>query len=170
MKIELFQPSIESEARILLIIDIFTGTNKSVEGRMKLAKLDFLLRYPEYLARILLEYRNIKFEDLASEIIFERTIESQMVRYKYGPWDPSHYAIIGRLTGKGLITFSESGYRSTSEGHKVSGMIQSEEIWEDTVVILKLLKKHLNLSGNNLKELIYKYIPEVTQANWGDSL
>ena len=53
MRRDLFLPTPEAEGRLLLLIDAFTGATRSLEGRTKLAKLDFLLRYPNYLRRAL---------------------------------------------------------------------------------------------------------------------
>ena len=40
------------QARILLLIDAFAGRTGSMDGLTKLAKLDFLLRYPAFLERL----------------------------------------------------------------------------------------------------------------------
>ena len=40
-----FHPSLEGEARLLLLVEAFSRGRKVLEGRTKLAKLDFLLRY-----------------------------------------------------------------------------------------------------------------------------
>jgi hypothetical protein len=64
---ELFQPSIESEARILLLINAFTTPTKSLEGRTKLAKLDFLLRYPSFMQRALAIRESNQVMKVASE-------------------------------------------------------------------------------------------------------
>ena len=74
-------------ARLLMLMDAHSGSsNKPVDGVMKLAKLDFLLRYPNCLERALTAKSKpvgpAKIQD------FERTtIESKMVRFRYGPWD-----------------------------------------------------------------------------------
>ena len=47
MRTEQFQPSLDSEGRLLLLIAAFSRGNRVLEGRTKLAKLDFLLRYPQ---------------------------------------------------------------------------------------------------------------------------
>lgn len=64
---------------------------------MKLAKLDFLLRYPRHLASVLASRGNGTDASRADLISQESPLESRMVRYRYGPWDPSHYAILGSL-------------------------------------------------------------------------
>ena len=95
-----FQPSIEGEARLLLLIEAFSRRNKVLEGRTKLAKLDFLLRYPSYCARAV-QIRRPELMDATKGP--EPDLESRMVRYRFGPWDPAYYALLGRLIGKGLV-------------------------------------------------------------------
>jgi hypothetical protein len=59
---------------------------KAVEGITKLAKLDFLLRYPTALERALIELGR----DPADAKVQSRersSIEAKMVRFRYGPWD-----------------------------------------------------------------------------------
>jgi hypothetical protein len=51
MRADLFRPSVEGEARLLILIDAFSRGRNSLEGRLKLAKLDFLLRYPRFFRR-----------------------------------------------------------------------------------------------------------------------
>ena len=71
MKIDLFQPTIEGEARLLLLIEAFSRGIKTLEGRTKLAKLDFFLRYPRYFHRAL-QIRGAKLEK-SIQLIFQRT-------------------------------------------------------------------------------------------------
>ncbi len=172
MRTDLFQPTIEGEARLLLLIDMFSSADNSLEGRTKLAKLDFFLRYPIYLKRAL-QVRGVEQEQQPKLDIYE-DVEARMVRYRYGPWDPSYYAILGRLIGKGLVT-SELlpkgiGYKTSDKGKALSKSLNTEPTWQDTIQKLKLLKKYLNLSGNRLKKFVYDNFPEVTKANWGQSI
>lgn len=101
-------------------------------------------------------------------------IEGRMIRYRYGPWDPSYYAILGKLIGKGLVeTISNQrglSYRTTERGDQISKALAKEESWSKTSVRVKLLKQNFNLSGNALKDFIYQHFPEVTSASWGQKL
>jgi len=169
---ELFQPSIESEARILLLINAFTTSTKSLEGRTKLAKLDFLLRYPSFMQRALAIRTSDQVMEVASEE--QHNIEGRMIRYRYGPWDPSYYAILGRLIGKGLVETVPNqrglSYRTTEQGKQIAKALAKEDSWSETNVRVKLLKRNFNLSGNALKDFIYQHFPEVTGASWGQKL
>ena len=170
---ELFQPSIESEARILLLINAFTTSTKSLEGRTKLAKLDFLLRYPRFMQRAL-AIRTLDHQVMEVASDEQHNIEGRMIRYRYGPWDPSYYAILGRLIGKGLVETVPNqrglSYRTTEQGKQIAKALANEASWSETNVRVKLLKKNFNLTGNRLKEFIYQYFPEVAGASWGQKL
>jgi predicted transcriptional regulator len=169
---ELFQPSIESEARILLLINAFTTPTKSLEGRTKLAKLDFLLRYPSFMKRALAIRTSNQVMEVTSEE--QHNIEGRMIRYRYGPWDPSYYAVLGRLIGKGLVETVPNqrglSYRTTERGNQIAKALAKEDSWSETNIRTRLLKQNFNLSGNALKDFIYQHFPEVTSASWGEKL
>ena len=172
MRTEQFQPSLDSEGRLLLLISAFSRGNRVLEGRTKLAKLDFLLRYPHYLKRAL-EIRKPGGGDL---IDLEGTldIEGSMVRYRYGPWDPSYYALLGRLIGKGLVQqvpYSRGlGYKQRTQGAPPPTKLVRRPAWQMVNDRLNVIYKHFNLAGTSLMKFIYNHFPEVTQATWGDRL
>lgn len=95
-----YQASPEAEARVLLLIDAFSrrprGTPRWLEGRVKLAKLDFLLRYPQHLARVLAAH-GASDAEVAAIDSDDAPLEARMMRYRYGPWDPAYYAVLGSL-------------------------------------------------------------------------
>ena len=166
----------EAEARVLLLITAFSGTPskpRALEGRVKLAKLDFLLRYPKYLTRIL-RYRGIDEPTLASIGSEESPLEDRMIRYRYGPWDPSYYAVLGSLIGRGLVEAIPVprgiGYRATDRGRGVANSIVNDETWVDVGQRAKLVERHLDLVGTTLKNLLYEVIPEMTHAEWHEEL
>src|SRR6266536_5471076 len=101
MRRELFQPAAAGEARLLLLIDAFSSPDVGLEGRTKLAKLDFLLRYPAFFRRALA--KRAPHAALPPDEEDEDLIETQMVRYRYGPWDPAYFSLLGSLIGRGLI-------------------------------------------------------------------
>jgi hypothetical protein len=168
-----FAPSVEGEARLLLLIDAFSSPTTTLQGRTKLAKLDFLLRYPAFLRRAL-NIRNIT-ADLPDPFPDEQTIEQRMVRFRYGPWDPAYYALLGSLLGRGLIEAIPQarymGFRATERGHSLAQEIAASEPWSDTAARLRLLKRAFPTQGGTfLKDFIYRHFPEVTQATWGERL
>lgn len=178
MRKELFFPSIEGEARILILINHFTSDVKCLEGRTKLAKLDFFLRYPGYFERAL-EIRSSEKKIPRKDLTIpttgeEENIEHRMVRYRYGPWDPAYYAILGRLIGKGLVEPKSInrgiGFITTQNGKNLANSLSKESLWQDISTRAKILRKHFDLTGSSLKDFVYEHFPEVTQAKWGDKL
>ena len=90
-------------SRLLLLINAFASASRegSIEGLTKLAKLDFLLRYPSNLERALTA-RGAKPEE-ARVMDYERSnVEARMIRYRYGPWDFRYRRFINLLVAKGL--------------------------------------------------------------------
>ena len=171
MRVDNFQPSLEGEARLLLLIEAFSRRNNLLEGRTKLAKLDFLLRYPIYFERAL-QIRRPQL--MHTQEVQKPDVESRMVRYRYGPWDPSYFALLGRLIGKGLVQpapFNRGiGYRATNKGRMIATSLQEEPAWLEVAQRVDILRKHFDLSGTSLKKFIYEYFPEVTRATWGRPL
>ncbi len=172
MKLELFQPTPEAEARLLLLINAFTGPTKSLEGRTKLAKLDFLLRYPRYFEEALrIRSPRVAWPIPDSE---QPAIENRMIRYRYGPWDPAYFTLLGRLIGRGLVrpvpTRHGIGYRTTGEGRALASSVGATAPWADTQAMTVLLRRHFDLSGRSLKNFVYEHFPEVTAAAWGQRL
>src|SRR6266487_3413996 len=102
----LYRADIEAEARLLLLISAFTRPTHGLQGRTKLAKLDFLLRYPEFFRRALAA-RGRPIPDAPEPE--ENNIERRMVRYRYGPWDPAYFALLGSLLARGLIETVPTG-------------------------------------------------------------
>ncbi len=166
----------DSESRVLLLIAAFSGTTskpRALEGRIKLAKLDFLVRYPKYLARVL-RSRGIA-EDVIASIEPELSpLEDRMIRYRYGPWDPSYYAVLGSLIGRGLVdpipVPRGIGYRATQLGRSLVQSLLADESWDGVQNRAELAKRHLDMAGSTLKQLLYDAIPEMASADWHQEL
>lgn len=166
----------EAEGRVLLLILAFSGTEqrpRSLEGRIKLAKLDFLVRYPKYLKQIL-ERRNAPAGAIKKVGVDDASRHDRMVRYRYGPWDPSYYAVLGSLIGRGLvepIPFSRGiGYRATSRGRQLAEGLTEEHAWAQVMERAKVARTHLDLSGTTLKDLLYAELPAMAAAEWETEL
>ena len=171
MNRELFLPTVEGEARLLLLIDAFSNQQGGLQGRTKLAKLDFLLRYPEFRRRAL-DVRDVHYED--SDLVDANPIEQRMVRYRYGPWDPSYFSLLGSLIGRGLIYVEPYprglGYRATELGSTLAASLRSDPSWHPTESSIRMLRKHFNQAGSTLKKFVYANFPEVSDARWSESL
>jgi hypothetical protein len=166
----------EAEARVLLLISAFSGTSakpRALEGRIKLAKLDFLIRYPKYFARVL-RARGVSEHVVASIESEAAPLQDRMIRYRYGPWDPSYYAVLGSLIGRGLVEATPVargiGYRTTPLGRSLVASLLTEESWDTVQRRAVLAKRHLDNAGSTLKQLLYDAIPEMTSADWHQEL
>lgn len=99
--------------RLLILFNIFSGTSGTspVNGITKLAKLDFLLRYPLYLKKALEKRNGTKksIEQINIKEYEKKSVESKMIRYRYGPWDFLYNQLINVLVAKGLIQLSKIG-------------------------------------------------------------
>jgi hypothetical protein len=176
-----YRPSSEAVARILMLIDTFSrGSGRSrragsLEGRTKLAKLDFFVRYPDRLA-VALRDAGASEEEVLSVVADQAPIEQKMIRYRYGPWDPSYFAILGALVGQQLIEVvplggrKGNGYRTTEAGHELATQFYDDESWHEITRRMELLRKHLNKSGDNLKKLVYDTFPDIAGSHWGQKV
>jgi hypothetical protein len=172
-----FRPSREAEARLLLLIDAFSRKAgdqiRYLEGRVKLAKLDFLLRYPRHLRRVLLAHgaRPEQVERIDPD---EAPLDARMMRYRYGPWDPSYYALLGSLIGRGLVKVtplsgSGFGYRTSATGAQLASDLRTDASFTHIDDRLRLLRRYLDKSGNTLKNYLYE-LPEIADATWHEDL
>lgn len=153
-------------ARLLLLIDAFSedGQGGAIEGLTKLAKLDFLLRYPVMLERAL-EAKGRSSRDVQLEDNERCSVESEMVRYRFGPWDHRYRDFLNILVSKGLINIQMEGRKvviGISElGHDVARQLVGNELFEQYGRRAKLLKRHFDLTATNLMRFIYDTFPEI---------
>ncbi|WP_329485018.1 hypothetical protein OG618_00200 [Kitasatospora sp. NBC_01246] len=155
---------------MLILVDAFGKAG--IEGRMKLAKLDFLLRYPDRFTTLV----ELRAPGIAAgeNPWLTGDIEQRMIRYRYGPWDPAYYGLLGALIGKGLITTRQRGsvatYAVTPAGHQLTKALAATDSWESVRERARLLHRHFNLTGTSLKDLIYETFPDIVNADWGTHL
>ena len=153
-------------ARVLLLVAAFSGEQHSgIDSLTKLAKLDFLLRYPallEQLAAVLSTWMPDYVRPTPQEKL---AVESRMIRYKYGPWDERYYPVIGLLLGTGLVQSAPGkgkiSLSPTEKGAEVARQISEGPSWEMVVWRCEYLAEFFDISGSQLKELIYEHLPEV---------
>lgn len=154
-------------ARVLLLVDAASPRRKQLKGLTKLAKLDFLLRYPVMLERLL--ERDKRGEVLPEELRpseDERSaVESRMIRYKYGPWDERYYQVLASLVGRGLIEIDRSvpnlAVRPTPAGRLMAQVLRRDPVWALTGDRATFIAKtYSRYTGNRLKETIYSNLPE----------
>ena len=154
-------------ARLLLLLDAFGGEDGSgqIEGLTKLAKLDFLLRYPVMLERAL-QARRKTTRDVKMEDHERNSVESQMVRYRFGPWDHRYREFLNVLVAKGLAEVAIHGrtivITLTTEGKSVARELAATPLFEGYARRSAALKRHIDLTATNLMKFIYKTFPEIT--------
>lgn len=171
-------------ARLLLLIS-YCGKPRSprsallpaIEGRTLLAKLDFFLRYPNYLMRAaeILKMRITNETIGVAEDRNTQSVESRMVRYRYGPWDHVYYLALAYLVGKQLIVIETlrgaDVFRLTAQGRDVSDLLSKDEAYQDLVRRAETIYKLFNkFSGNRLKDFIYDNFPEVVSRKLGEAI
>jgi hypothetical protein len=161
-------------ARLLLLIaECKTGPLNSIDGLTKLAKLDFLLRYPACLQRALIAIGSLTPAEFST--IETNSIESRMIRYRYGPWDKRYRRWLSLLSAKDLVVISKVGrtihVRPTDKGIKVAAQFSENnnfvEIANRSKVISKTFSK---MGGTKLKDMMYQTFPELLSLKWGEDI
>jgi hypothetical protein len=162
-------------ARLLLLMAAHAGDkNRPMEGLTKLAKLDFLLRYPNCLERALRSAGKDPTE--AGIADFERTtIESKMVRFRYGSWDHRYRRWVALMVAHGLVAVDVKGKTvrlwPKHEGLALATALADQESLEDLANRAKLVTKSFgNRSGTDLKNFMYVTFPELTDMKWGEEI
>lgn len=162
-------------SRLLVLISAFGGKEQTdaVEGLTKLAKLDFLLRYPVMLERALLAKgrpaRDVKLKEHE-----KHSVESEMVRYRFGPWDHRYREFLNILVGKGLVAVSLEGRKVvvmlTEQGRTIVTQLTKDPLFEDYATRSALLKRHFDMQATNLMRFIYETFPEVVSLRSNESI
>ena len=162
-------------ARLLVLVGTFSGRtgDKTINGLTKLAKLDFLLRYPVYLERAL-EVKNISKQKANVKNYERENIESSMVRYRYGPWDFRYRRLLNIMIGKGLMHVHIEGRTTkiglTQKGFDIYKKLSDAEAYADILKRAKLLKQNFDLTGTNMMKFIYSTFPEISTLRFGERI
>lgn len=153
-------------ARLLILIDVFAdnGQGGAIEGLTKLAKLDFLLRYPIMLERAL-KAKGHSIQGVKLEEHERYSVESKMVRYRFGPWDYRYREFLNILVAKGLVSISIEGRKvvitATEPGRTCADKLARDQLFEQYSQRAKLLKRHFDMTATNLMKFIYETFPEI---------
>ena len=162
-------------ARLLILLRAFAGKkgDKTINGLTKLVKLDFLLRYPVCLERAL---RAVGGSTNSVNVLYHerKNVESSMIRYRYGPWDPRYRRFINLLVGKGLtkVSFKKRTVKLglTATGLEKASILCKNSNFEDVSSRALLLKRHFDMGGTRLKEFIYETFPEIVSLQLGEEI
>ena len=154
------------QARLLVLLLAFAGESGigKIEGLTKLAKLDFLLRYPVFLERAL-KKRNASTRQVQLQPHEEMSVESKMVRYRFGPWDHRYRRFLNLLAGKGLVELGIDGRTVivglTQTGRDYAQSLAESPCFHDVARRAQSLNTHFNISGSHLMKFIYETFPEI---------
>ena len=148
-------------ARLLVLIGAFSG---AVEGLTKLAKLDFLLRYPVMLERALAA-KGRSTNDVHLEDYERLSVESQMVRYRFGPWDHRYREFLNIFVGKGLVSVCVEGRKVVivlrERGQAIASELSEGAPFKAYARRASLLKRHFDVQATTLMRFVYETFPEV---------
>ncbi|MGY4960275.1 hypothetical protein [Streptomyces sp. 900105245] len=155
------------QARVLLLVNAVSkapGHMRKLDGLTKLAKLDFLLRYPALAPLVLAELSesDSRLNLSQAEAAAPTDVEAPMVRYKYGPWDDRYYAIIGALVGRGLLRYAKGrkgsvALATTKEGRRLAEAMAQSPDWETLAQRSEAIADASSgMTGNAIKDLIYE--------------
>lgn len=167
------------QARILLLVDAVTATHGhqgKVDGLTKLAKLDFLLRYPALAPMVLdaLSPADPRLRLRAEEADDPGSVEAPMIRYKYGPWDDRYYAVIGALVSRDLLRYLPGRRGSvalapTGTGRPLATQLAAADEWSEIAERSKAIaESSAGLTGNGLKNLIYQRLGSLMDRQYGE--
>lgn len=162
-------------ARILLLLKAAgKKSNKPIEGIMKLAKLDFLARYPAALVRLLEKLgKHAQAERIPEQE--RQTIEGAMIRFRYGPWDERYRRWLALLAARGLVDVYQQGATVHAKLTE-AGAVQAEaliaiEDFKSLYERCKLVATAVgDYGGTRLMNLIYEVFPEILDHRWGERL
>ncbi|CAG1015810.1 hypothetical protein ANRL4_05602 [Anaerolineae bacterium] len=167
------EESIPLHATRLLLLLHLAGrpiNQPRIEGRTKLAKLDFFVRYPQFLekaARILSADKQLaQLQEVTKE---GATVESHMIRYRYGPWDQKYYLVLAYLSGKALIDVRpQEGvdrYSLTYKGQELAVKLEAFSEFQILAVQSRIVGDLFGQRrGSWIKDFIYRHFPEVVRT------
>ncbi|MDH6194893.1 hypothetical protein M2272_001522 [Mycobacterium frederiksbergense] len=160
------------QARVLLLVAAVAeepGHSRKLDGLTKLAKLDFLVRYPALAGVVLddLAVSDHRMHISSDEISAPTEAEDPMIRYRYGPWDDRYYPVVGALVSRGLLRYLKGrngsvALTATAAGKKLAKSLIEEPVWRDVAERCQAIAQaSVGLSGNALKERIYDRLADL---------
>jgi hypothetical protein len=160
------------QGRVLLLVRAVAaepGNAGKLDGLTKLAKLDFLVRYPA-LAPVVLDELDAADPGLHlddADLSEPTLVSDPMTRYKYGPWDDKYYPIIGALISRGLLRYARGRKGNvalvpTSLGRTLADDLAAEDVWRGIYDQCRTVAgASVGLTGNALKVRIYERLADL---------
>jgi hypothetical protein len=171
-----------NEARLLILLKAAAGKDevpKPLEGIMKLAKMDFLLRYPNVLVRALKVIGESKRSAReAADAIPEQdrdTIEARMIRFRFGPWDPRYRRWLSILVAKQLAVVYREGrtvkIQISKQGLALAEELITTEAFKPLAERAKIVNSAVGgMPSTKITAFIYKIAPELITMKWGNAI
>lgn len=155
------------QSRVLLLVNAVAadpGHQRKLDGLTKLAKLDFLVRYPGFAGIILdgVDDSDGRLHLESSDRLTPTDVDDPMVRYKYGPWDDRYYPVVGALVSRGLLRYVRGRRGSvalapTASGQRLAVELSADASWREVADRCNIVAQaSAGLTGNALKERIYE--------------
>ena len=160
----------EYHASRLLLLLYLSNRNHRVDGLTKLAKLDFFVRYPDFFARAAEHLGH------GGQRACTGSVDSAMVRYRYGPWDPRYYQVLGFLEGRALITVAKKKkafvFTLTDEGGRLAKKLIQSDVFRELTAHITSVKTVLGgKTGDAIKRLVYElFDEEVARLPLGEAI
>lgn len=160
------------QARVLLLVKAVAadpGHARKLDGLTKLAKLDFLVRYPALASTVLdnVSDSEPRMHLSHDEVAAPTDVEDPMTRYKYGPWDDRYYPVVGALVSRGLLKYVRGRRGSvalapTPAGKSLASELAQEPLWQDVADrCAAIAEAAAGLTGNAIKQLIYERLADL---------
>lgn len=160
-------------ARILILVNSIENGGSKVDSLTKLAKLDFLLRYPVYLERALVQLK-LPTVGVCTRDFERHSVESAMVRYRYGPWDFRYRRLLNLLAAKSLIVIKTetkaTSIQLTQKGTEIAESLREMEAFMDITYRSEILSKNFDQTGGWLIHFIYNTFPEIISLTSGKKI
>ena len=173
--LQLNRQSVLDMSRLLILFSSYsTKHNNYIVGTAKVAKLDFLVRYPTALAKAFqIEGRSIKtiqIKDFENDLV-----ESAMIRYRFGPWDHGYWSVLSSLESLNLIQIAKINgvtcYKITKMGETVVSKIANYPIFDDYFRRSKLVVSTFGkLTATKLVKKTYNLRPELASMRLGEEI
>lgn len=160
-------------ARLMILISSLAGDKKKeIKGITKLVKLDFLLRYPTVLERAIEKF-GLSKEELSINNYERNSVESKMVRFRYGPWDHRYYQYLAILESQGLVNVKINNktveITITNKGSEVSDTLRNIKDLNDLVIRSEIINSKFGKYGpTKLKDMMYDLVPELHDMKFGE--
>lgn len=162
--------------RLVLLLSAFDRGEEerpAIEGITKLAKLDFLLRYPTYFEKAM-RARKVAEKNIIIEPYERKTVEAEMVRYRYGPWDHRYRRFLNVLAAKGLVSIQTTGrtinLALTDRGRRYAERIVADPAFAQLAQRAKVLRGNIDIGAADIMKFIYGTFPEIGTLSFDQAI